>query len=479
MSMKKISIYIFPIILFFFTGCEPDVIAPPNQGLAFIKYFGHVLDQQASDIKRTPDLGYILVGSTNAYSTSSDIFIVKTDQEGNELWSVALGENPPSGTDYGEDGIGVVVLADGSYVIAGNKKYINTSGANPVIERTKIVMYKLAIDGSIEVGPITLRESDTNHSDEVAEMEWDRYQTANVVVLTGNTTNVTVGKPGGPFPATDFKDIFTARVDVDNNFDIPWNTSLAYGFDGEDYGVSVQVLTTGYVVVGHDQQAIYKDNGEYRDNIRLVQYDRVSGGINNTIDEGNKTNKYVGGYSTIDTVNNRITVFSTSLAPTSPNISLQFGGEAVIMQTDFDLVVRTFPRPVSLSNALPLTNTGKQQVYSRGIDFVDDDDGFVLSMTVAALNSDNSVAASDMAVTKLDNNLNQEAGWPFYAGFQSSDNGGSTFQDAASIIVVQDTVAGSNKKVLSGYAMTGTFDLESNTMLGLVKLNTTGTLEPK
>ena len=65
------------------------------------------------DLKQTIDTGYILCGYSNSYSWDYDIFIVKTDQNGDSLWTRTYG-----GTDW-DFGYSIETTSDTGYVIAG------------------------------------------------------------------------------------------------------------------------------------------------------------------------------------------------------------------------------------------------------------------------------------------------------------------------------------------------------------------------
>jgi len=69
----------------------------------------------AEDVCQTPDGGYIIVGGTQSYGAGfRDIWILKTDGEGNELW------NRTFGTDDDDRANSVCVTSDGAYAVVGN-----------------------------------------------------------------------------------------------------------------------------------------------------------------------------------------------------------------------------------------------------------------------------------------------------------------------------------------------------------------------
>jgi hypothetical protein len=87
-----------------------------------------------SDMEVVSD-GFILSGTTYG-SGSGDAFIVKTDLSGDTLWTRAVG-----GT-FLDEALGVCALQDGGYLISGYTR-IDEDGAN-----TDAMAFKLAFDGS-------------------------------------------------------------------------------------------------------------------------------------------------------------------------------------------------------------------------------------------------------------------------------------------------------------------------------------------
>ncbi|MDQ7065446.1 MAG: T9SS type A sorting domain-containing protein [candidate division KSB1 bacterium] len=88
-----------------------------NGDLQWSQTFGEAHNDGAGDVKPTSDGGYILVGSLTNYFTTekqyTDIFLVKTDAQGNLQWSRTFGGDK-------SEGAGTVQLAaDGGYILAG------------------------------------------------------------------------------------------------------------------------------------------------------------------------------------------------------------------------------------------------------------------------------------------------------------------------------------------------------------------------
>jgi hypothetical protein len=76
--------------------------------------YGGNKSDNAHTLNQLPTGGYLLTGYTNSYSVgNSDVWVIKTDDNGNELWNVSFGGND---TDYSYSSI---ITSDGDYIIGG------------------------------------------------------------------------------------------------------------------------------------------------------------------------------------------------------------------------------------------------------------------------------------------------------------------------------------------------------------------------
>ena len=76
--------------------------------------YGGNQSDTANDMIATSDGCYLIVGTTNSYGTGGDVYLVKVNANGTQVWSGAYG-----GTEY-EEGYGIAATADGGYIIVGS-----------------------------------------------------------------------------------------------------------------------------------------------------------------------------------------------------------------------------------------------------------------------------------------------------------------------------------------------------------------------
>ena len=93
-----------------------------NGNEQWTKFFGRSYDDTGFDVKQTSDGGYIIVGRTGVWSSNSQIWVIKTDSNGNTVWDSTLG-GPGNQIDGWDDGYYVEELADGSFVIGGTAHF--------------------------------------------------------------------------------------------------------------------------------------------------------------------------------------------------------------------------------------------------------------------------------------------------------------------------------------------------------------------
>jgi hypothetical protein len=78
------------------------------------RYFSGESEDYGIDGKQTSDGGYIISGTTNSFSNGSvDVWLIKTDSEGQEEWNQTIGGSSS------DEGTSVQQTIDGGYIITG------------------------------------------------------------------------------------------------------------------------------------------------------------------------------------------------------------------------------------------------------------------------------------------------------------------------------------------------------------------------
>jgi len=117
--------------------------------------FGGFASDRGRSVKQTNDSGYIITGWATSYSViDPDIWLIKTDSSGNEDWNYTYG----FGENSGDWGYSVQQTSDGGYIIAGATMpdgWINTgSTASYIEEGTDVWLIKIAGENHPPYPPI-------------------------------------------------------------------------------------------------------------------------------------------------------------------------------------------------------------------------------------------------------------------------------------------------------------------------------------
>jgi len=180
------------------------------------KLFGGSEPDWANSVAQTSDGGYILTGGTESFGAGlRDVYLIKTDADGNETWSKTFG-----GAGY-DEGYSVCETSDGGYIIAG---FINSFD---------IYLIKTEASGN-EVWSKTFGGADVEVAYSVQETSDGGY------IITGFTGSYGAG----------VDDVYLIKTDA-NGSEV-W--SKTFGGSNDDIGYSVQQASDGrYIVVGETQ----------------------------------------------------------------------------------------------------------------------------------------------------------------------------------------------------------------------------------
>ena len=406
---------LFSLCLLCFS-CNDDAIIKMEQSKSFVKFYGGIRDQEGVDMKQTPDEGFILLGSTTSFGHGgSDIYLVKVDKFGNEIWSNTYG-----GPDN-DKGKSIQVTDDGSYVILGD--YQNSDNSTD--------MYFLKVDSD---GGIVFEHTFGNNSLDSNEHGNEVQKTLDGgFILVGSTTNPDRVETG----PTDFYLVKTNRDGI-----MEWQRTRGFENSEEEGNSVVQVDNDNYIVIGttenareNDQQNgknifAYKINAD-GDNIG----NRFFGGLND--DLGSKICKTDVGYAILGTSSSRLG-------------NGQGGEDIILIQINQDLEAFSIKTIGGVEN-------------ERGVSFVQsDDDGFIIvgsttSYTNASVNPDIYLVKADLSGNVLPD---WEAN-PRVFGGEGADEGNAVVQTA------------------DGFALIATatfFEATDNRVLNLIKTNRQGIL---
>ncbi len=180
--------------------------------------FGGTGNENGNSIQVTGDGGYIITGDSSSFGApGSDVYLVKTDSDGNLLWETTFGG---TSIDYG---LSVQVADDGGYIITGETSFPRASGVDVYLVKTD--------SGGNLVWEKTFGGNGDDRGSSVQVIGDGGY------IITGTTSSSGAGG----------NDVYLITTDSDGN--LLWETT--FGGNGDDRGYSVQVTGDGgYIITG-------------------------------------------------------------------------------------------------------------------------------------------------------------------------------------------------------------------------------------
>ena len=187
------------------------------------KTFGGSGWDRGYSVQQTSDGGYIIAGETTSYGagfSDYDVWLIKTDADGNDVWDKTFGGS------NGDVGKSAQQTSDGGYIIAG---YTGSYGAGD----WDVWLIKTDADGN-DIWDKTFGGSSSDYGLSVQQTGDGGY------IIAGDTLSYGAGFP-------DY-DVWLIKTDADGN-DI-WNKTFG-GSSGWDVGSSVQQTSDGgYIIAG-------------------------------------------------------------------------------------------------------------------------------------------------------------------------------------------------------------------------------------
>jgi hypothetical protein len=296
-------------------GCpKPYFSHNPMSAISFAKTYRGTDLEGASSVQQTSDGGYIVAGWTWSFDVVGDIFLIKTDANGNVQWAKTYG-----GTND-EEAYSIQQTSDGGYIVAG---YTYSFGAGYY----DIFLIKTDASGNI-IWAKTYGGTSRDEAYSVQQTSDGGY------IVAGWTTSF----------GADLKDIFLIKTDANGN--IQW--AKTYGGTSRDEAYSVQQTSDGgYIVAGGTSSF-----GAGGDNFFLIKTD---------------ANGNIGSCSIVRSVSPTVNTFSPTV--TTPSLSVSSVSPTVnsvsITVTSPTLTVSE-PCPLSISESCQIAS-GLITLYKGGI----------------------------------------------------------------------------------------------------------------
>src|SRR3972149_2953873 len=183
------------------------------------KTYGGNKSESANGVINTLDGGYAIIGTTKSFGTNfDDIYVIKTDSNGNLQWSRDIADSPIDIIDYGKS---IIQNADSSYTVCGMM-------ANSVTS-SDATLVKLSKNGSL----VWVKSYGETGNDE-----------GNSVISTSDGGYAVVG-----YFTNSSGDWDVLLVKTNSTGSLQWN--ITYGGSGYETGRSVIQMPNGnYVVAG-------------------------------------------------------------------------------------------------------------------------------------------------------------------------------------------------------------------------------------
>jgi hypothetical protein len=128
----KYSLLLSIICFVLLCSCHKNDTAKPDHSGLFIKFFGDAKNGSGFSVKESGDGGYIIVGSVIPDGRQDkDLYIVKTDADGNKIWDNKYGDI------YDQEGSDVKIDNAGNFLVAGYTTAKNDSTDFLVLQYNK------------------------------------------------------------------------------------------------------------------------------------------------------------------------------------------------------------------------------------------------------------------------------------------------------------------------------------------------------
>ena len=187
-------------------------------GQGWEQTFGGISSDIGNSVQQTQDGGYIICGQSQSFGNGQyDVYLIKTDENGNEQWSQTFGG---TGHDYGRS---IQQTTDGGYIITGYEKSFGNGDYDVYLIKTD--------ENGNEQWSQTFGGEDVDGGNSVQQTNDGGY------IIGGNTKSF--GNGGS--------DVYLIKTDGSGNE--LWNKT--FGGEVDDSGKSIRQTTDGgYIITG-------------------------------------------------------------------------------------------------------------------------------------------------------------------------------------------------------------------------------------
>ena len=390
----KFNHIVLMMILSIMVSCDTESNVEPRFEQYFVKYYGEAGNQTGAYFTQLEDGGFLIVGTSIPNANNKDMYLVRTDVLGNQLWASTYGA-----ADIDEEGVTVEVIPDGTgYIVAGN---ITFDGVSNDVFIVKTDLDGLSVDSAVIGYPA--------FNEQVNDI---LITSNNNIMIAGSTTNLTSKPASGP---RDTEDFYFPIVDM--NFLPIANWTGRYGFDSEDRIQSVDQKPDGkFIFFGtsdRDETTVSE-----KDQNNMIVFQITSNGLPDGDDQ------------TFGTTGNEI---ASSMSPTSD------GGYVMIGSTKGEGVSNAFISRINAGNNLQGTYrvSNSQDVIGKSIYEISTGGGYII-LGVISNNADNNILLSR---TDVEGNPI----WQRTFGADSDDEPGRVIQLSDGSFVLTGTVTLDNQ----------------------------------
>jgi len=216
-----ISILLAIVII---TGCDTQSSVPENFKNYFIKYYGGEGNQIGTDLEVVED-GFVVLG-TSSSSVGNSVYLVRTNEIGNEIWSVSFGGQQAMASALTQD-------ANGNFLIAATNKLSDSD--------EDIMVFRVTAEGNVT------DSLSFGFTGEIEKANDISLTSGGDIIVVGSTTNVDINKPGYQ-ASTDLEDIYSIRLtsSFEPLEEADWRRIT--GFPGIDRGYNISEKNDGTFV---------------------------------------------------------------------------------------------------------------------------------------------------------------------------------------------------------------------------------------